>query len=579
MLNKRCLSLLLCAVFAALAFLPVTTAEAADTVLEVTHSSSGNLAAEITAAASAGGASSYTKLKINIGSVDLSGNFTGGDWKTLVDQNTILPNAASLELVYTSGNHTIPANAMYGTGNWLKSLIFTNDGGQLTGIGNSAFFGCTGLSGTLTIPSSVTAIGSFAFESCQGLTALSLPAAGSLTIGYSAFYGCTGLSGTLTIPSSVTSIGSSAFLYCIGLSGTLTIPSSVTAIGSNAFEQCTGLTALSLPAAGSLLTIGNSAFYGCTGLSGTLTIPSSVTSIGESAFYGCNKLSGTLTIPSSVTVIGDYAFYKCTGLTSFSLPATGSLTIGNCAFQECLGLSGTLTIPSSVTSIGSNAFDGCTGLTELMFKKTDSAPSMPAPITDQTQITAYYPKSAESSYTAQSGFPANRTAYGDSFAIITGLYINGVRGLIDHLAKTVIVDLPAGTNRSALKPDIGIIGSSVSPASGAAQDFSTWKSTCTVTSDSGDSATYSVYIMGHPAVSGSNSISGTVGDVGDQTAAATVSAAGWPEKTTLKASIAGNEDIATRVGNGRVTFTFSASLFDGFAVGRYPITVSADATT
>ena len=65
---------------------------------------------------------------------------------------------------------------------------------------------------------------------------------GVTTIGNSAFYYCSGFTGSLTIPDSVTTIGSSAFQSCAGFTGSLTIPDSVTSIGNYAFSNCSGLT-------------------------------------------------------------------------------------------------------------------------------------------------------------------------------------------------------------------------------------------------------------------------------------------------------------------------------------------------
>ena len=60
---------------------------------------------------------------------------------------------------------------------------------SVTGIGNGAFDGCSGLT-SVTIPNSVTSIGESAFKGCSGLT-------------------------SVTIPNSVESIGSDAFSGCI----------------------------------------------------------------------------------------------------------------------------------------------------------------------------------------------------------------------------------------------------------------------------------------------------------------------------------------------------------------------------
>ena len=75
---------------------------------------------------------------------------------------------------------------------------------KVTGIGNNAFRGCTGLT-SIALPGSVTSIGLYAFYGCTGLTSIDIPD-GVTSIGYSAFSGCTGLT-SIDIPDGVTSIG------------------------------------------------------------------------------------------------------------------------------------------------------------------------------------------------------------------------------------------------------------------------------------------------------------------------------------------------------------------------------------
>jgi len=277
-----------------------------------------------------------------------------------------------------TGDIVLPESVQYG------GVTYT-----VTSIGNYAFRGCSGLTGNLNIPNSVTLIATSAFSACSGLTSLTIP--NSVTsIATSAFSACSGLT-NLTIPNSVISIGNSAFEGCTGLTS-LTIPNSVISIGINAFRGCTGLTSLTIP--NSVTSIGNEAFRSCSGLEQIIVdednpsydsrencnaliitstnklitgckntiIPNSVTSIGDHAFYECSGLT-SLTIPNSVTSIGWNAFYECSGLKSLTI-GNSVISIDNSAFEGCTGLT-SLTIPNSVTLIGDEAFMGCTGLTSL----------------------------------------------------------------------------------------------------------------------------------------------------------------------------------------------------------------------
>ena len=192
----------------------------------------------------------------------------------------------------------------------LKGVVI---GTSCTSIGLSAFQGCTGLTGSLVIPNSVTRISSYAFDDCSNISSLVL-SDNLLSIGATSFYLCSGLTGDLVIPDSVTSIGNQAFVYCSGLTGSLVIPNSVTSIGNVAFSNCTGFTSLTI--GNSVTSIGSRAFSDCIGLTGTLTIPDSVTSIGGRAFQDCSGLTGSLVIPNSVTSIGIVAFNGCSSLTN-----------------------------------------------------------------------------------------------------------------------------------------------------------------------------------------------------------------------------------------------------------------------
>lgn len=273
------------------------------------------------------------------------------------------------------------------TGDITLPSTVTHDGVTytVTSISWYAFFECTDLTGSLTIPNTVDFIGYGAFMWCDGFSGtLTLSNALNVIQGR-AFIGCTGLTGALTIPASVHYIGSDAFRGCDGFMGSLTIPDSVTEIGNNAFMDCTGFTG-ALTIGTSVASIGQSAFKNCNNFTrvkynavncadvsaddmpfencrGTLTIGNTVQRIPSYMFHNADGLVGSLTIPNSVTVVGSGAFEACDGF-------TGSLTIGNSvttiesgAFGWCLYFSGTLTIGSSVTTIEDFAFYNDSGFT------------------------------------------------------------------------------------------------------------------------------------------------------------------------------------------------------------------------
>ena len=217
---------------------------------------------------------------------------------------------------------------------------------KVTGIGDNAFSGCTGLT-SVEIPNSVTSIGDNAFSGCAGLKSVEIP--NSVTsIGVCAFTGCTDLN-SLTIGNSVESIGGHAFYNCHSVTS-LTIPNSVTSIGDAAFGECTGLTSVEIP--NSVTSIGNNAFSICRGLT-SLTIGNSVTSIGGFAFYGCSSVT-SLTIPNSVTSIGNNAFSGCTGLTKITSFANSVPPIGYETFHE-VNKSIPVYVPCSLISDYQNA--------------------------------------------------------------------------------------------------------------------------------------------------------------------------------------------------------------------------------
>ena len=235
-----------------------------------------------------------------------------------------------------SGKLVIPEKVKYGGKEYVVSVI-----------GDNAFSRCSGLTGSLVIPNSVT------------------------HIGYCAFFCCSGFTGSLTIPKSVTSIAGQAFDGCSSLTGSLTIPNSVTTIGHRTFKGCKFTGSLIIP--NSVTRIEESVFDGCSGFTGSLIIPSSVTSIDNYAFNGCSGFTGSLTIPSSVTSIGDDAFYGCSGLTSLFLPSSVT-SIGYKAFMYCKRLSYVESQMETPFSFGQDIFMSIASNAILVIPKGESYP-------------------------------------------------------------------------------------------------------------------------------------------------------------------------------------------------------------
>ena len=139
------------------------------------------------------------------------------------------------------------------------------------------------------------------------------------TIGKDAFLNCSGFTGNLTIPNSVTSIGSWAFYKCYGFNGNLTIPNSITSIGYQAFDECSGFTGVEFQ---SVPQIGSSTFNQVNCSKTVVLSDDSYVYTGENPYFpevqsatytrrGIKNQFGTLVVPFDVNGMGaDYDLYK-----------------------------------------------------------------------------------------------------------------------------------------------------------------------------------------------------------------------------------------------------------------------------
>ena len=326
-------------------------------------------------------------------------------------ENGLCVNCGYTELMYelsSTEDSYVFMGGLSGSGNVVIQSEY--NGLPVTGIGASAFNGCSGLTG-VTIPDSVTSIGDSAFSGCSSLTSVTIP--DSVTsIGGWAFYGCTSLT-DVTVLGNVTNIGYTPFYNCpvekatisafissyipknaikevVFTSGdtipeeafresreltTVIISNSVTSIGERAFMNCEKLVNVIFEENSQLESIEKGAFSQCYALT-SITIPQSVTSMALGAFYNCNNLERVEiydlaawcnisfeTSESNPLYYADHLYLSGEEITKLVIPE-GVTAISDHAFNRYSSLT-SVTIPDSVTSIGNDTFWGCSGLTSV----------------------------------------------------------------------------------------------------------------------------------------------------------------------------------------------------------------------
>ena len=199
------------------------------------------------------------------------------------------------------------------------------------------------------------------------------------SIGDSAFYSCTGIT-SITIPDGVTSIGNSAFSSCTGLTN-VTVFNDVTSIGAGAFSGCSSLADVyyvGSEAEWNAITIGSNNDLLSNAVIHYDYVPDYIKtdSCGDNVTYVLNTQTGVLTISGT----GDMADYRSSWIPinnttspfkEFSseiksiIINDGVTSIGDYAFVGCAGLD--VTIPKSLVSIGESAFSSYSGTMNVYY--------------------------------------------------------------------------------------------------------------------------------------------------------------------------------------------------------------------
>ncbi len=187
-----------------------------------------------------------------------------------------------------------PENGVFANESNIKTLVVGN---SLMGIGNYAFYGCTGLE-SIQLGNGLTEVGKYAFANCVNMNSIGIDFTSRLQyISDYTFLNCRALT-QFTLPASVTSIYDHAFDGC-------------TRLGSNSSGNVLDLSGAQANKNVTLEKIGYSVFKGCISLE-EIVLPESISSganvVNVNNFEGCNSLRH-IRVESPYTTFDDTTNY------------------------------------------------------------------------------------------------------------------------------------------------------------------------------------------------------------------------------------------------------------------------------
>lgn len=429
---------------------------------------------------------SFKKNPDKIRNLKVSGPITTSDFYFMRDSMAILEaiNLKEAKVVnakyydnthgMTTRNDIIPDEAFKSK----KTLSYFSFPEIITYIGSDAFSN-TSLSGALIIPDDVTEISAYAFSGTLVGSVSFSPRLKRIYDG--AFLRCVSLSGTLTLPETLTYIGREAFKEC-SLTGELHLPNNLELIGQSAFENA-GYFVGGLKLPDKITKLYGWTFYSTKGaFSGNLDL-NNVIEFGEFEFSYCHFTGeleipdGTIiipasfmeiragqglskvVIPASLKKIGKFAFY-CQNIENIVFQ-DGLLAVEYMAFASCDRIK-KIEIPSTMQLIGEGAFDGCDNLSNIICNAVEPPSVMQGAFggVAKDNFTVEVPAQSVTRYKTESGWSDfRRIAAHYDFSVSR----DRVRTLNAAESRTLILRAPANFNWSIeSKPD----WVSVTPASG-----------------------------------------------------------------------------------------------------------------